>query len=411
MLIKRALRWVAVVLGLVGAAAGGFAAFVAIRGIPRYTPGNIQLKVDATPQRLARGEKLVRLLCAECHLDPVTRQLTGRRMIDVPPEFGPIVSKNITRDREKGIGGWTDGELAYLVRTGISRDGSYIPPYMAKLPHLADEDLASIIAFLRSDHPLTAPAAVDPPGRTRPSFLTKFLSRVAFGPLPYPTRPISAPAPDDKVAYGRYLVFNLECWTCHSADFKTMNVLEPEKTPGFLGGGNPMRDLGGRVVPTANLTPDEQTGIGRWSEADFARVLRRGVRPDGRPILYPMTPMPELSTDDLSAIYAYLRTVPKIANAVARAQPPVQLGGSPGKLLYYRYGCYGCHGDAGLGIADLRKGGEHYPTDEGLIAWIKNAPAIKPGTRMPQWEGVIPEAEFPVLAAYVRELGAKAKTP
>ena len=241
--MKRALKIVGGLLGLVLVAAGAFAVFVAIRGIPRYKPGNIQLAVQPTPQRLARGEKLVRVLCAECHMDPVTRKLTGRQLIDAPPEFGPIVSKNITRHPEKGIGRWTDGELAYLLRTGVSRDGSYIPPYMARLPHMADEDMASILAFLRSDHPLTAAEAVDPPGRTKPSFLTKFLSTVAFGPLPYPEQPITAPAPSDQVSYGRYLVINLECWTCHSADFKTMNTMQPEKTPGFLGGGNPMRDL------------------------------------------------------------------------------------------------------------------------------------------------------------------------
>ena len=388
--------------------AGSYAAFVAIKGIPTYAPGNVQLEIDPTPERLARGEKFVRLLCADCHLDPVTRKLTGKHMIDAPPEFGPIFSKNITRHADKGIGGWTDGQLAYLIRTGISRDGSYIPPYMAKLPHLSDEDMASILSFLRSDNPLVAPEAVDPPGKTQPSFLTKILSRVAFGPLAYPDHPVTAPPESDRVAYGRYLVVNLECWTCHSADFKTMNVLEPEKTPGYMGGGNELKDLGGRSVPSANLTADEQTGIGRWSEADFARAVRGGVRPDGRPVLFPMGPLPELTDQDLAAMFAYLRTVPKIANPVKRAEPPA-MEGSAGKKLYYRYGCYGCHGDNGVGTADLRKSREHYPTDDAVTAWIKNAPAIKPGTRMPQWEGVIPEAEYPPLVAYVRELGDKAK--
>ena len=406
--MKRALKLVGGLIGLVLLAVAGFAAFVAVRGIPHYQPGNIQLTVQPTPERLDRGEKFVRLLCAGCHLDPVTRKLTGRRMIDAPPEFGPIVSKNITRHPVNGIGAWTDGELAYLIRTGISRDGRYIPPYMAKLPHLADEDLASIIAFLRSDNPLMAAEAVDPPGQTQPSFLTKLLSRVAFHPLPYPSQPIAVPSPTDKLAYGRYLVVNLECWTCHSADFKKLNVMEPEKTPGYLGGGNVLKDLGGRPVPSANLTADDETGIGRWSEADFARALHKGVRPDGRPVLFPMEPLPELDDADLSAMYAYLRSVPKVVNAVARAVPPAVAEDDPGKKLYYRYGCYGCHGDTGIGTADLRKGPEHYPTEAALISWIKNAPSIKPGTRMPQWEGVIPDPEFPLLASYVRRLGAAA---
>jgi mono/diheme cytochrome c family protein len=395
----------AVLVALVGLVAA-FLGYVAVRGIPNYEPGKVELKVELTPERIARGNKWATLLCAECHMDPVTHKLTGKRMLDAPDEFGPIFSRNITRDREHGIGSWTDGELAYLLRTGITRDGRYIPPYMAKLPHLADEDLHGIIAFLRSDDPRVAPVAKDAPGVTQPSFLTKLLSHFAFKPLPYPERSIALPDARDERSYGRYLVVNLECWTCHSPDFKTMNTLEPEKTPGFLSGGNPMLDLSHRVVPSANITFDQETGIGRWSKADFIRALRDGVRPDGSPILYPMGVAPELSDAELSAMYTYLKSVPKIRNAVARAKPPAQTG-DPGKQLYYRYGCYGCHGDNGIGNADLTKASEHYPSDEALIAWIRNAPAVKPGTRMPKWEGIIKDEELPPLAAYVRKLGMK----
>jgi len=404
--MKKGLKIVGLAVAALLVLVGGLLAFVALRGIPKYEPGAVQLKVVVTPERVARGHKLSNLLCAECHMDPTTRKLTGKRMSEAPDEFGPIFSRNITRDVEHGVGGWSDGELAYLLRTGIARTGQYIPPYMAKLPHLADEDLHSIIAYLRSDDPQVAAAAIDPPGVTQPSFMTKLLSHVAFRPLPYPTEPIPLPNERDELSFGRYLVTNLDCWTCHSEDFKTLNVLEPEKTPGFLGGGNPVLDLSHRVVPTANITFDEETGIGRWSKADFIRAMRSGVRPDGRPILFPMGVTPELTDAELSAIYAYLASVPKIRNAVARAKPPVPAG-EHGKQLYYRYGCYGCHGDDGIGIADLRKASEHYPTDAALIAWIKNAPAIKPGTRMPKWEGIIKDEELPPLAAYVRKLGAK----
>ena len=47
------------------------------------------------------------MLCAGCHLDPVTQKLTGKQMVDAPHEFGRIFSKNITRHPTKGIGGWT----------------------------------------------------------------------------------------------------------------------------------------------------------------------------------------------------------------------------------------------------------------------------------------------------------------
>src|SRR5262245_20225661 len=145
------------------------------------------------------------MLCVACHMDTDTGKLSGHRMPDLPPQFGAAFSGNITQDRETGIGAWTDGEIAYLLRTGIKRDGSYAPPWMVKLPNLADEDLKDIIAFLRSDDPLVAPVRhATPP--SEPSFLTKFLSRVAFKPLPWPEQPIARPDPGDPVAVGRYLV-------------------------------------------------------------------------------------------------------------------------------------------------------------------------------------------------------------
>jgi mono/diheme cytochrome c family protein len=403
--MKRMLRVGAWVLGTLVLSVGAAVAFIALRGIPSYPPGKVELRVEPTPERVARGEKLVRILCAECHMNPTTRKLTGKRMLDAPAEFGPIFSRNITKHPRKGIGSWTDGELAYLLRTGIARDGRYIPPYMAKLPHLADEDLYSVIAFLRSDSPLVAADAASPPGQSRPSFLTKFLSHVAFKPLPYPEKAIPLPDPNDKLALGKYLIINLECWACHSADFKTLNVMEPEKTPRYLGGGNPLLDLSGRVVPSANLTFDVKTGLGTWSEADFVKAMHDGVRPDAKPVLYPMDVVPELTDYELSAMYAYLKSVPKLQNAVQRAAPP-QPGEDPGRQAYYKYGCYGCHGNDGVGTADLRGAGARFPDDASMMAWIANAPAIKPGTRMPKWEGIISNEELSALAGYVRKLGA-----
>lgn len=405
--MKILLKFLGIALLVAIVAAGGFAAYVAITGIPRYPPGSVQLKVEVTPERVEHGRKYVNMLCANCHMDPTTRQLTGRRLGDLPKEFGAAYSRNITRDPDKGIGTWTDGELIYLLRTGIDRKGNYLPPWMVKLPHMSDEDIQSIVAFLRSDDPLVAPVAVDPPGRTQPSFLTKFLSHVAFKPLPYPEHPIAAPPATDKVAYGRYLSSNLGCYACHSADFKSVDDLVPEKSAGFMGGGNGLMDMNGDTVFSANITPDEETGIGKWSEADFIRTLQTGVRPDRRALRYPMGPIPELRDDELAALFAYLRTVPKIRHAVTTPPRQVAADASEGKQVYMTYGCVGCHGAAGVGVADLRKAAQHYPSDEQLIAWIKNPQAIKPGTKMPAWDGVIPEQKLLALVAYVKELGRK----
>ncbi len=109
-----------------------------LRSSTNLRPAAIALEIDSTPERIARGKVLASAICLGCHMDPVTMKVTGRHMSDAPPEFGPIYSNNITRHPQKGIGSWSDGELAYLLRTGITRDGTYIPPYMVKLPHMSD---------------------------------------------------------------------------------------------------------------------------------------------------------------------------------------------------------------------------------------------------------------------------------
>jgi len=380
-------------------------------GIPHYPPGRIQLKVEVTPERVERGRRTVQLLCASCHLDNDTASLAGKPMPDLPPQFGSAHSANITSDPETGIGGWTDGELVYLLRTGVTRDGRYTPPWMVKLAKMADEDVLDVIAFLRSNDPLVRPIKAKRPA-SQPSLLTKLLARVAFKPLAYPTTPIVAPDPGDAVAYGRYLVQGRAmCFSCHSADFAKIDDFVPEKSAGYLGGGNAMPDMNGRIVTTANITPDPETGIGNWTADEFVRLLRFGVRPDNTVVVYPMVPFPELTDGDARAIYAYLRTVPPIRNAVTRTVAATPVGADAGRAAFYRYGCNGCHGDTGVGLFDLRKGATDFATDEELIAYIRHPEIKKPGVKMPTWDGVIAEADYAPLAAYARQLGKSSQPP
>src|SRR5690348_17377452 len=119
-----------------------------------------------------------------------------------------------------------------------------------------------------------------------------------------------------------------------------------------------------------------------------------------------MPPMPELTDEDTQALYAYLRTVPRIHNLVARAaRPAVAAGADQGKSLYYHYGCNSCHGDNGAGVGDLRRAAQDYPTDPQLEAFIRHAPSFKPGTKMPAWNDIIAETDYAPLIAYLRELG------
>jgi len=63
---------------------------------------------------------LASLLCVRCHLNPSTGRLTGKLLSDLPPEFGRIVSEDITRSRKQG-GAWSDGDLARAASTKLRK--------------------------------------------------------------------------------------------------------------------------------------------------------------------------------------------------------------------------------------------------------------------------------------------------
>lgn len=317
--MKKAFRYLLIILGIVVLLIGGFAAFVAIHGIPKYTAQKINLKVETTPARIAKGEKLATMLCRSCHFDQNTGKFTGREMTEVT-QFGEVHSKNITKDPEHGIGKWTDGELAYLFRTGLKPDGTYLPPYMPKLVHLSNEDLFSVIAFLRSDNPWVQPDNAKQPD-TKPSFLTKFLTTIKImKPFPYPAEVIREPDTTNAVQWGKYIALGqLDCYTCHSKDFAKNDYFSPEKSTGFFGGGNEMIGLDGKKLASLNITMDNETGIGKWSEEDFIKAVKYGQLQNNQPALRtPMQPYTNLTDNEVKAVYAYLKTVPKINNKVER---------------------------------------------------------------------------------------------
>jgi hypothetical protein len=315
--MKKVLRYLLIALGVIIVLVGLAAAFIAFRGIPKGEAQKIDLKVEATPARLAQGQRLSSMLCNSCHMDPNTGKLTGRKM-DEAPQFGAIYSKNITQDPEHGIGKWTDGELAYLLRTGVKPDGTFLP-IMAKLAHTSDEDVYAIIAFLRSNHTWVAADNTRQP-ETNYSFLAKFITNMGFiKPSAYPTAAIANPDTTNQVAWGRYIALNqLECYSCHSQDFTKNDYNNPEKSVGFFGGGNKMQGMDGKEILTRNITMDEETGIGKWTEEEFIKALKYGQLPHGPALRIPMMPYTPLTDNEAKAIYAYLKTVPKIKNQVER---------------------------------------------------------------------------------------------
>jgi mono/diheme cytochrome c family protein len=314
--MKKAFKIIGYTLGALLALVLLFTVYVQFSPMPTYPVQAPDLKIQPDSARLAEGRRIVLTDCAHCH-----RGADGKVSGDLffsDDVFGKMWSANITQHPTAGIGEYTDGELAYLLRTGVKRDGSYAGPWMT-FPLLSDEDLASTIAFLRSDAP-----EVQPSETRQPPMELSFVGKMVFKlfmpkPFDYPSKPIVAPPPTDKVAYGRYLATGKwECYRCHSANFETNNDLEPEKSAGFFGGGNPVSDKANLPVVSANITPDKETGIGAWTEEQFSNAVRFGKRPDGQPLSHVMPPMAILTDDDISALWAYLQTVPPVKNTVVR---------------------------------------------------------------------------------------------
>jgi mono/diheme cytochrome c family protein len=405
-LVLRILLYLVLAVVVLG---GGFVAFISIRGVPHYDPPKIDLKVESTPARVARGKKIASILCSGCHRNPTSQLLTGRAMIEAP-EFGKMYSRNLTKHPTKGIGGWADGDIYRIIRTGIKKDGGFVPP-MSGLSRIADEDVYSIISFLRSDDPWVAAQDVTD-SVSDYSFFAKFLCLVAFSPAELPKTTIAVPDSTDKLALGRYLARDMaQCQDCHSADFSKLDMKVPEKSVDFFAGGTEMIDLVGKKIHTKNITSDEETGIGRWTEAEFSRAVREGFRKDNSLLQSPMERFPEFSDYEIGAIYAYLRTVPRIhkRNLPDDTYHPSAASASKGEEIYVKYKCFACHGQEGLGLCDLRQAFRKYGTNDSLTTWIRDPSKIVPGSKMPTWNGVIQEGEYGALCDYVRTLGERAQ--
>lgn len=321
--MKRLTKILAYALGVITLLFVLSAVFIHFKGVPTYDyqlpPDIASLQVNKDSSSVARGAKIASLLCKECHKDFQTGKMTGHIMTDMPKEFGTIASYNITQDKTHGIGAWTDGELYYYLRRAIRKDGHY-NPIMGGYGLMADSDIHSIIAWLRSDDPTLAPDAKEYPPN-EPNFLIKLLCNTAFTPPALPAAPVVVPDSANQVAFGKYLADGLmSCYACHSADFKTIDTKAPERSAGYYGGGNPMLNYQGETVPSANITMDKETGIGNWTREQFRDAVKFNKNPRGGPLHYPMFPHTTLTDGEVDAIWAFLQTVPPIKNPVKRYQ-------------------------------------------------------------------------------------------
>jgi mono/diheme cytochrome c family protein len=248
--------------------------------------------------------------CGNCHTTrnadmsfAAGMELAGGFVIEAPGFTARV--PNITPDAETGIGRWTDAEIVAAIREGRRPDGSLIGPPMpiSMYRGMSDGDVAAIVAYLRS-----VPAVRHAVPRSE--------YRI---PLPPSWGPPVASVPEvpraDRIAYGGYLAGPLgHCLECHT----------PMKDGRFefdtrLGAGGFEIPLGGgAVVLSGNVTPDRETGIGAWSDADIRRAVTAGLRPDGSQI-HPIMPYgfyAGMKPDDVDAIVAFLRTLKPVKHAV-----------------------------------------------------------------------------------------------
>lgn len=274
---------------------------------------------EVTPERRRRGDYLVHAVmhCMGCHSKfddkadpPVLASKEGSGQVLFEEGNFRIVAPNITSDPETGIGKWSDDAIARAIREGIAADGSTLFPLMPyeHFRDLSDEDLASVVVFLRS-----VPAAHSnlPPAKIPFVFarLVQSAPRPVTAPVPEPDRAVPA-------KYGAYLVKMATCSDCHSPRDPKFQLI-----PGLaMAGGNPMEE----GVNSPNITPDA-SGIGYYDEALFVQTIRTGsVRARKLKPIMLWWMFRNMTDDDLKAMFAYLRTLKPVHHLVDNTEPPTK---------------------------------------------------------------------------------------
>ncbi len=156
---------------------------------------------------------------------------------------------------------------------------------------------------------MRSPMTLAPTERCRPVWL---LIALLFAP------PVLAAGNGTAVERGRYLYLAAGCENCHT---------DREHKGARLAGGRRLATAFG-VFYAPNITPDPVYGIGRWDERDFLRAMREGVSPAGEHYYpaFPYTSYTQLTDEDLRALWAYLRTVPLVAQPNKPHELPWYLG-------------------------------------------------------------------------------------
>lgn len=283
-------------------------------------------KVQATPERIARGKYLVHhvSMCFDCHSERTDqyglpfkpgREGVGGFVWNEKIGFpGTLASANLTPDPETGLGNWTDGEILRAMREGVDREGNALFPIMpySHLRSMCDDDAHAVVAYLRT----LKPVRYEKPKKALNvplNFIEKFIPQPMAGP-------VAPPDKSDHLAYGKYMTTIALCSECHaSKDEKNQPIAGREFAGGWV-----MHTPQFTVVPP-NITPHASTYIGQATKEEFIARFRAfsgftaetaPQAPKGKNTLMPWISFSGMTDEDLGAIYDYLKTLPPVENKV-----------------------------------------------------------------------------------------------
>lgn len=281
-------------------------------------------RFEPSPARLQRGEYIVRNVagCLFCHSEldasaeglPVKAGAAGAGRSFAQEGIPFLHSPNITPDRETGAGSWTDDMLARAIREGVGHDGRTLFPLMPYLNYrnMSDEDLASVISYLRS----LAPVRKQQPKSNVPFPVNRFINAVP--------QPLHAAVPEPDLSTpekrGAYVVTMASCSDCHTPmDDKGQYLAGME-----FAGGNMFMFTDREPRAAANITP-AVNGIPYYTEDLFLETIRTGrVRERKLTDMMPWGHYRNMSDEDLKAIFAFLKTLKPIDHYVDNAQSPTR---------------------------------------------------------------------------------------
>jgi hypothetical protein len=284
------------------------------------------ISIDYTPERIERGKYLANhvMLCMDCHAQrdwstfagpPIPgTEGCGGEVFNQDFNFpGSFVARNLT---PSAIGNWTDGELFRAITTGVSKDGSALFPIMPypNFGKLDEEDIKSVIAYIRTLAPID---------NTLPPSQADFPMNFIINTIPQKATLAPMPSKSDKIAYGKYMITASGCGDCHTKQEKGEFVGE------FLAGGFEFKFPDGTILRSPNITMHE-TGIGRWTKELFVNRFKQyaaedyvphKVKPGQMQTVMPWTMYAGMETEDLEAIFEYIKSVTPVENKVERYTP------------------------------------------------------------------------------------------